>query len=90
MSCMFQTKQRSSHFQSCEKSERCGQFSPEKSKSTLSSEFLVSFIYQNSDKTGHLSFHSMHLGLTSEAKYPPLGRAESRNAAALVARVYLL
>lgn len=38
--------------------------------------FLVIFIYKNSEIMGHLSFHSMHLGLSSDAKYPQLGRAQ--------------
>lgn len=41
---------------------------------------------------GNLSFHSMHLKVSSEAQYPPLGGAqwsESRNAAGMVTlRVY--
>lgn len=38
--------------------------------------FLVIFTYQNSETMGNLSSHSVHLGLSSEAKYPPLGGAQ--------------
>lgn len=68
------------------KMKHSSQLHPEKSKSTyafprlgtLSVMFLVIFIYQNSGMMGNLSFHSMHLGLSSEAKYPPLGGAQWR------------
>lgn len=36
---------------------------------------VVISIYQKSEMMGNLSFHSMHLGLSSVAKHPSLGRA---------------